>query len=457
MPKTQDHAPVLHTRKHLARLDRERRQTRLILGIFVGILAVVLTLLLYGYLDQRYLQLRRPVARVGAVEIAAAPFEARVRLQRRQLLSNYSQYYQYQQFGLDVGSQLQQIEASLNDPVSIGETVLQQMIDEEIIRQEAQRRGLSVTTAEVDAFIQANYGFFPLGTPTATITPTAVVSPTPPESAFLIVTRTPTASPTLAATPSTDATPTPVLLLPPSTTPTSVTPAAPTPTPLPTATPLTEAGFRDLFSRTLVDFGELGLTESAYRSLAENVLLRQKLLEVIAADVSPAPEQVWARHILVDEEVIAAAVRDRLQKGEDFASVAAEVSKDPGSAAKGGDLGWFTRGVMVDAFEDVAFSMPHGEISAPVHSDFGWHIIQVIARQERPYSHQEYEQARATAFSNWLQAARTDYAVETFDFWKGRVPTEPNFSSVATEAAQAEQTAVAEENARIRATNTPSP
>ena len=92
------------------------------------------------------------------------------------------------------------------------------------------------------------------------------------------------------------------------------------------------------------------------------------------------PEQVRASHILVDEEKLALELRDRLEKGEDFAALAKEYSTD-GSAAGGGDLGYFPRGRMVQEFEDAAFTTPVGEISPVVKTEFGYHIIQVTDKK----------------------------------------------------------------------------
>ena len=79
------------------------------------------------------------------------------------------------------------------------------------------------------------------------------------------------------------------------------------------------------------------------------------------------PEQeVHARHILVDTEAEAKEVAERLKKGEDFATLAKEKSKDPG--AEGGDLGFFTRGQMLKPFEDAAFALDVGQISDPVQT-----------------------------------------------------------------------------------------
>jgi len=94
------------------------------------------------------------------------------------------------------------------------------------------------------------------------------------------------------------------------------------------------------------------------------------------------PEQVRARHILVETEEEARELRERYLTGEDFAELAREHSIDRGSANLGGDLGWFGRGVMVQPFEEAAFSLEPGQISEPVQSPFGYHLILVEEREE---------------------------------------------------------------------------
>ena len=95
----------------------------------------------------------------------------------------------------------------------------------------------------------------------------------------------------------------------------------------------------------------------------------------------PATEQVRARHILVATEAEAYAVIAQLKSGADFASLAANVSKDP-DRKQGGDLGFFRRAQVWPAFADVAFSLQPGQVGPhPVHNEFGWHVIKVEERR----------------------------------------------------------------------------
>ena len=92
-------------------------------------------------------------------------------------------------------------------------------------------------------------------------------------------------------------------------------------------------------------------------------------------------KEVRAAHILVDKEVDAIHIRKDIVDGKkDFYHAAREYSKCP-SGRNGGDLGWFGKGMMVQEFEKVAFSTPEGQISQPVKTQFGWHIIKVIGRR----------------------------------------------------------------------------
>ncbi|MCO4055762.1 MAG: peptidylprolyl isomerase [Bosea sp.] len=95
-------------------------------------------------------------------------------------------------------------------------------------------------------------------------------------------------------------------------------------------------------------------------------------------------QEVRARHILVEKEDEAKAALARVRSGEDFAKVAAELSKDPGSGKEGGDLGYFTQDRMVPQFGAMAFQLKPGEVSEPVQTQFGWHVIRVEDKRDRP-------------------------------------------------------------------------
>ena len=99
----------------------------------------------------------------------------------------------------------------------------------------------------------------------------------------------------------------------------------------------------------------------------------------------PKPEEeVRARHILVESKDKARELFEKLAHGADFAQLAKEHSKDPGSKDQGGELGFFTRGQMVPQFEEAAFKLRKGEVGEPFQSQFGWHIVRVDDRRQRP-------------------------------------------------------------------------
>jgi hypothetical protein len=113
---------------------------------------------IYGYVDIKYLQPRRPVAEVGDVAISAQAWQARVRMERRRLISEVQLYQQYQEYlGVDLSAQQQNILTQLNAVSPIGQSVLGDMVDEEIIRQEA--AAASRSGAGVEAAIQASFRF----------------------------------------------------------------------------------------------------------------------------------------------------------------------------------------------------------------------------------------------------------------------------------------------------------
>jgi peptidyl-prolyl cis-trans isomerase C len=117
-------------------------------------------------------------------------------------------------------------------------------------------------------------------------------------------------------------------------------------------------------------------------------------------------EEVHARHILVETEDDAKAVKAELDKGADFAELAKKKSKDPG-ASDGGDLGFFTKDQMVPEFSQAAFSLEPGKISDPVKSQFGWHIIKVEEKRKRKAP--DFEQVKSQIETYVTRKAQADY------------------------------------------------
>jgi peptidyl-prolyl cis-trans isomerase D len=124
---------------------------------------------------------------------------------------------------------------------------------------------------------------------------------------------------------------------------------------------------------------------------------------LVAAGESATPEAVESARQK------AAQAAARIRGGEPFAAVAKEISEDPGSAAQGGDLGWFERGVMVKEFEDVAFTLPPGQLSDPVRSPFGFHVIEVTEVREPVAPTLEAARARVEQAVRQLEAERLYY------------------------------------------------
>ena len=421
--------PIAANRKHVARLERERQQVRLIQTISITTIVIVVLIIAYGIFDTTYLRTHKSIAEVNGEKIVLKYWQERMQLTRLNLANNLQtmQYYQ-QSFGMDTSQQQQQIQFQLQDAETLGSQVLTQLVDEALIRQEAKKRGITVSTNEVDTKVKESLNFFPDGTPTPTITPTEAGRPTLTSEQLLLYPATAIPTEVLTATPGPTNTPDP------ASTATS-TPGAATPTALPepptaTATPYTLDGYKTQYGKSIDNLKSFGVSEATYRSVFENQLYHDKLIIEVAKDAPHTNEQVLARHILVDNEQLAGVVYTLLNSGQDFGTLAKKYSKDTSSAVNGGNMDWFGKGAMVPEFEQAAFSQPIGEIGKPVKSQYGYHIIQVIARQDLPATASQYEENQKTVFTDWLTKtsddAKTAKTLTTHDdVWKASIPALP--------------------------------
>ena len=444
------------TKKHLARMERERIQRRNLLIGMGFVLALVVGLIGYGLLDNLVLVYNQPVAQVGNEVVTVKDYQTQTKFQRFQLIQQYDQYYQFMTqfqgdpFGLT--PQLQDIETKLSQPTVLGKDVVDQMVADLVVEREALKRGITVSDAEVNEYIQKLFGYFPNGTPTPTLTPAEIVTSTFSATQLALVTLTPTPtpgpSPTPTDTPTEPATATPGAGTPtavpptetlvPSDTPTiTVTPSEPSATPTITETPTitttptvyTEDLFTGQKQTSLDNWAKFGFTEADFRKLIKYQIYREKLSEEFIKAAPTSQEKVWARHILVADLDTANKVEDLLKQGGDFGNLAAEYSTDTGSKDKGGDLGWFAKGAMVAPFEDAAFSMSVGEISQPIQSDFGYHIIQVLGKEDQPLTEAEIQSNGQKDFQDWLTTATTADDVKIFNAWTTHLVTEPAFNA----------------------------
>ncbi len=398
MAKRRKQVERVVTRKETHRLRRDaERSRRVMIGLAV-VAGLLLILVGAGVITELVVKPRQPVAVVNGQAIASQDYQKRVRL-----------------------DWFQASDQQITDPQGTSLQTLDQMIDEQIVRAEAKLRGITVSQEEVDQAIEKSFGY--LRTP-PTATPTPAVSPTP------------------------FPTPTPG--------------GEPTATPFPTPTPVTlEAYQKEYQSYTDRLKPATGMSQADFRALVEGDLLRQKVYEAITKDVPATEEQVHARHILVsirepqptptpdptgqptptpdpsasptpaprDAAQALARVIEAQQKlgaGEDFAKVAAEYSDDTGSATDGGDLGWFGKGMMVPEFETAAFALEPGQISDPVQTSFGYHLIQVLEKDAaRPSDAYTLSQRQYEFYNKWLTEQKAAAKIERF--WSlDKVPPTPS-------------------------------
>jgi parvulin-like peptidyl-prolyl isomerase len=374
------------TRKEIRRSKKAQRQERMVLVGAIAVAFVVVALLAFGSYQEYMVKPREPVAMVGEVPIRMDNYGKMVKYARFNL--NYqlnalkdqlarldpddestqflAQYYQ---------QSIEQVESELPDE-TLGPQVLDDLIDDELIRQEAAKRAIVVTSEEVQLEIETQFGYDrnpPTPTPTP-ITTTLTITPTP------------------------------------------------------TIAPVTLDEFQERYATTLKTLGEqVGFSEADFRHVFDAVLLREKLQEAMGQEVPTIADQVHARQVQVETEEQAQAILVLLEEDVDeasalnalrlllaeeeevkteeeiraekdpqelltqlgesddpFAFLAQNFSQDTSNKDQGGDLGWFPKGRMVPEFEEAAFGTPPGEISEPVETQFGWHVISVEEKEETP-------------------------------------------------------------------------
>ncbi|MBV9172169.1 MAG: peptidylprolyl isomerase [Chloroflexi bacterium] len=355
-------AAAAPSRRQLSRWQREQRQQRT-LYIAIGALAVlVLAILAGGLIYDRVVRANQVVAQVGPDSITASQLVAEMQPEVRQIDAQAKQAGA----GANVAQYVDQQKRGLPDQV------LSTLIDKRLIQQEADRRGIVVTSEDVDDKERQTVAQV-----------SAAQNPTPA----------PTVAPTDASASAADATP----VASPSPT------VAGTPTPVPT---LDTTAYGPALQQLL---DNNNLTEADLRDTLQSGLLRDRVQAAIGQDQVPdTQEQIHARHIVVAAQDQANDVLQQLQNGADFAQLASQYSTDTSTKDKGGDLGWLPRGIQDKAFDDAAFALQAGQLSNVVADAGSYQIIQVLERDpSRAVAPDQLQTLRSKAFNDWLSSARS--------------------------------------------------
>ncbi len=378
------------TPKELRHRSRQQQRDRrfILFGIAAAILAGAF--ILAGFL---YTFVYQPNTTAFAVEgqpVTTAEFRKRYNYERASMEDRWQFYRMVEsQFGSQSQTQVEvtRLTNYLRDAFSLGVFVKTQMIEDILLARAAPAEGVTISDQDVDRVLEreiANrYGKVTAAQATATA-----------ETARLEADEEPVSLPTPNILTATDR----------------------------------EQGLEGIGNEMLADFD---LTLEEYRDIVRAGLLRQAMArEIGERDVVRTERQIHPRHILLgfdaaeadtptfgrtetDALQLAEMLLARMEQGESFAYLAALYSDDPSAAANEGDLGWMREGILVPEFEEVAFGLAVGELSAPVKTDFGYHIIQVLdvnGEADRPAA--EIQAEASDNFNRWLQALQSGARIE---------------------------------------------
>lgn len=152
-----------------------------------------------------------------------------------------------------------------------------------------------------------------------------------------------------------------------------------------------------------------GFTEETFRTQTRSDLLAVAMRDRVTQSVAGTVEQVHLCHILVDSEAEARSLREQIRtSGVDFGTMARAYSWDEASRDNGGDIGFMPRGMLPESLEKVAFALKPGQISEPVESPFGWHLLQLVKKDPaRTVSPEMLATLRQEQFMRWLDEERS--------------------------------------------------
>ncbi len=416
MAQSEKNKPVRMSRKHRSRVEEERRKIRYItIGLGAVIVVSVLVLLAGLYKtqvidpqatrDAKAALKTEPAVTVNGTMISIADWQERVRFERQlrinqilqmdQQLQSFDPNDEFGQQLIEQGTaQIQQMLEELDQGEAVGSDVLDQMVEEELVRQGAAERGITVTPEELQNFIQVSifsYPFPPTPEPIPTTPPpTSEPGTTPVPTAFI--------TPTLAPT------------------------------------PRSKEDFETSYAQYLGQVEEVTeMSEEDWRSMVEAQLYYEELLKVFESEVKTEVKQIKGRYIAAQDQETANAFLERLNGGESFDALVEEIQADESETptAQAGSFDWTPLDTFQGRFGEqlgvMAFNTEAGEylnVAVP-GADERFYLIDIEGNEERALSDFLVERRAQENFQNWLDQQKASEGI-VYGSWRAYVPLEPS-------------------------------
>ena len=386
MAKKRNPKSRLTRRQHKVRRKDERIQ-RIITWSAIGIGALIVLIIGYGVITEMIIKPNRPVATVGKEEITVGEYQNRVRYER---LMTRNQIFQYQQYLTQVDTtdpqmsgfaqQIQQTQAQLESQLSpematlFGKDVLDQMIEERIVRQKAEEAGVTVSDEAVEERIEQMMGYDREAALEATSSPTMTVTET--------------------------------------------------------QSIMTESEYQQAYNNFRTNFlQEVGLSEQGFRRIIRTDLLRAEIQDFVTQDVPLEREQAQVTYLAVPSEEQAETLRERVLAGEEMDILVEELNNNENEASFGRALPWYPEeylsSVLSPELAEMVFTMPLETVSEPQPGANGeiYYVLTVNGREIRPLNEALLQQEKQEAYSTWLQEQKDEKA-EYLD-WEDVTPDQP--------------------------------
>lgn len=419
--KLQSQAPVPLTRGQLSRAQQEQRRIRNLYAAAVAVGTLVVLVLALSVISTFILRPNQTVGRVRLIEertINRATYDKLRRYNLWQTMQQNALTRQLSQSGTTLqDTQNEQLQfRNVSNETTLDEQTVVSLVNAEVLRQGAKRDyQIDPNNEALKAYTLEQ--FEPQPTPPETPSPTAGAS-SPTAASAITATQATTSTITPSATRTATATRTPTVGSP-TTTPSATATFPPVPGAEETAVTsynqyvsALDMGVEPNSTNGYCQLGCPDISEDDYLNLiVKPNYLREKVQEVQASQIVTQVEQIHAQHILTTTREGAESLRQQLLQGADFTTLANTQSKEQldniaqGLQPNGGDLGWFPReeSNLVEPFVEGAWPVPAGQVSEPVQTTFGWHIIKVVERDpNRELSADIIERKKTQTYDDWF-------------------------------------------------------